>query len=96
MPERAGGDVEDSAPITVAQALARSSYLKARGGDIYNAARVRVHLPDVIALQAVALLTVKELRRWRDSLIGKGLAASTVNRNSAHSRPRLSWLLLRT
>jgi integrase len=76
-----GGDGEDSKPVSVTQALDRFAIdLKARRGDPYNAQRVRVHLSDALASKAVALLRMRELRRWRDSLTGKGLAANTVNR----------------
>ncbi len=76
-----GCDGEDGKPVSVGQALDRYAIdLTARQGDPYNAQRVRVHLSDAFASKAVALLTVRELRRWRDSLIGEGLAASTVNR----------------
>jgi integrase len=76
-----GCDTEDSKPVSVTQALDRyATDLKARRGDPYNAQRVRVHLSDDFAHKAVALLTVRELRRWRDSLTGKDLAANTVNR----------------
>ena len=58
--------------------------LQVRGGDIYNAERVRVHLPDMLAGKVVSLLTLpREFRHWRDGLLKKGLAASTVNRTCA-------------
>jgi integrase len=77
---------EDSGkPVTIAQAIDRyEADLKARGGDTYNAQRVRVHLPDVLANKTVALLAApQEFRHWRDGLVKKGLAPSTVNRTSA-------------
>jgi len=56
-------------PITVRQALDRyEADLKTRGGDIHNANRPRIHLPPVLAEKSVALLTVDELRDWRDGL----------------------------
>lgn len=72
---------DDGRPPTVAQALDRYELdLRARGGDIYNAQRVRVHLSSTLAAKPVALLTAHELHRWRDSLIAKGLAPATINR----------------
>lgn len=68
-------------PITVAEALDRyAADLRLRGGDIYNAGHVRKHLSASLLAKPVQLLTAVELRRWRDSLLAKGLAASSVNR----------------
>jgi integrase len=75
-------DCDSGKPATVGEGV--DSYeadLKARDGDAYNARRVRIHLPDTLANETVALLTSpRQFRHWRDSLIKKGLAASTVNR----------------
>lgn len=68
-------------PITVAEALDRyEADLRVRGGDTYNAGHARLHLSASLLAKPVQLLTAAELRRWRDSLLAKGLAASTVNR----------------
>jgi integrase len=68
-------------PITVAAALAEyEADLRARGGDIGNVARVRVHLPDALAEKLVGTLTARDLQRFRDAQIKKGLARDTVNR----------------
>jgi integrase len=68
-------------PITVATALAEyEADLRARGGDIGNVARVRVHLPDALADKLVGTLTARDLQRFRDAQIKKGLARDTVNR----------------
>jgi integrase len=69
----------------VAQAIDRYEIdLSTRGGDAYNAQRVRVHLPDVLASKTVPLLAApREFRHWRDGLLKKGLAPSTVNRTCA-------------
>jgi integrase len=76
-----GGDM--SKPATVADALdAYETDLKTRNADPYNARRCRVHLPASLADKAVALLTAKELRHWRDSLLKAGLAAPSVKRTS--------------
>jgi integrase len=85
---RGGRDVDDEdsgKPVTVAQMMDRyEADLKARGGDVYNAQRVRIHLPDVLASKSVSLLAApREFRHWRDGLVKKGLAPSTVNRTCA-------------
>src|SRR3954453_19399018 len=72
---RGGSDEGDGKPVSVAQAL--DSYevdLQARGGDVRNVARIRVHLSTTLASKAVALLTFRDLRYWREGLIKKGLA----------------------
>jgi integrase len=75
-------DADSAKPITVGEAMDRyEADLKARGGDAYNAQRVRVHLPDALRNETVALLTSpRKFRHWRDGLTKKGLAASSVNR----------------
>jgi integrase len=77
---------EDSGkPVTMAQMIDRyETDLRSRGGDVYNAQRVRVHLPDALASKTVAMLSSpREFRHWRDGLLKKGLAPSTVNRTCA-------------
>jgi hypothetical protein len=65
---------------TVASALDNyEADLKTRGGDLANVARVRVHLPKALSVKAVALLTARELRRWRDGL-KKTLSSGSINR----------------
>ena len=81
----AGGskDGDDDKPVTVAQALDRyETDLDLRGGDMRNVHRVRVHLPHSLAAKAVALLSTRELRHWRDALIKKGLAPASVKRTA--------------
>jgi site-specific recombinase XerD len=76
-----GSQGEQGELVSVAHAL--DSYetdLQARGNGVENAGRVRLHLPDGLAHKTVALLTARDLRQWRDSLIGKGLAPASVNR----------------
>ena len=78
-------DADSGKPATVREAVDRyETDLKARESDAYNAQRVRVHLPDALANETVALLTSpRKFRHWRDGLKKKGLAASTVNRTCA-------------
>jgi integrase len=74
-------DTDSGKPATVDAALAAyAADLVARGSRAYNAERVRVHLPKALADKTVALLTTRELRRWRDSMLAKGLAPASVGR----------------
>ena len=82
-----GGDV--SKLITVAEALAAYEVdLRARGGDVYNARRCRIHLPSILASKTVALLTAKELRHWRGGLLEAGLAPPQSRGRAGRSRRR--------
>jgi integrase len=54
--------------------------LRARGDDVGNASRVRHHLTPTLASKPVALLTVAELRRWRDDLLASGVTAANLVR----------------
>src|SRR5262249_5556914 len=67
-------------PCTVAEALdPYAADLKARGGLVANAQRVRYHLPPALAAKAIALLTSRELQRLRDGLALK-IKPASVNR----------------
>ena len=84
-----GGD--DGKLINVRQSLTHyESDLKTRGGDPANVARVRIHLPQDMLGKTVALLTSRELRRWRDSLLGNGLAPASINRSCAAFKAALN------
>ena len=66
-------------PVTVGEALVvYEADLRTRGADSANAERVRRRLPPGLREKAVALLSARDLRRWRDSL--DGVTTSTVNR----------------
>jgi len=85
-----GEAIDESRPLTVAEALERyEADLKARGGDPYNARHARLHLTASILSKPVALLGATELRKWRDSLLDKGLAPGTVNRTKTGLRAAL-------
>jgi hypothetical protein len=85
-----GEAIDESRPVTVAEALDRyEADLKARGSSPYNAEHPRIHLPALILNKTVALLSATELTKWRDSLLAKGLAPSTVNRTKTGLRAAL-------
>jgi integrase len=70
----------DTAPISVDAALKDYQRdLEARNANPYNAQSPRVHLTPVLLAKPVQLLSVAELKKWRDSLLGK-LKPATVNR----------------
>ena len=72
---------DDSRPLTTDEALTLyEKDLISRGGSPYNAKHARLHLPASILSKPCALLGATELTKWRDSLLAKGLAPSTVNR----------------
>ena len=57
--------------------------------DAQNANRVRRHLTQTLATKPVALLTMNDLRHWRDGLVSKGVAPATINRTRAGLRAAL-------
>ena len=84
------GEEEQGKPVTIALALDRyKAHLETRGGDVGNVARVRLHLPDALANKTVALLTARELQKWRDGLV-KHLAPATVNRTTTALKAALN------
>src|SRR5262249_27853104 len=67
-------------PATVAEALADyEADLIARSASPANACRVRYHLPPALAAKPVSLLTARELKHLRDSLVVK-IKPSSINR----------------
>lgn len=76
----ADAGVAGSAPISVDSGLkAYEDDLKARGADVYNAKHPRAHLTAALLARPIMLLTVTELKKWRDSLLGK-ISPATINR----------------
>jgi integrase len=72
---------EGDKPATVKDALDQyEADLRDRSGDVANAARVRTHLTDTLAGKFVSALTVRDLRRFRDGLLKKGLTRDSINR----------------
>jgi site-specific recombinase XerD len=85
-----GAADDESRPVTVSEALALyEKDLLARGSSPYNAEHARIHLTNAILSKPVALLGATELRKWRDSLLAKGLAPGTVNRTKTGLRAAL-------
>jgi integrase len=77
-------------PVTVSEALDRYQRdLESRGADAQNANRVRRHLSPTLATKPVALLTMNDLRHWRDDLVSKGVTPATINRTRAGLRAAL-------
>ena len=74
-------ETDTSKPVTVAGALdAYELDLKARNANPYNAQYIRTLIPVGLATKAVALLTARELRAWRDSELKRGIAPPSVSR----------------
>jgi len=85
-----GEPIDESRPVTVSEALTcYEKDLLARGGSPYNAQHPRLHLPASILNKPVAMLGATELTKWRDSLLAKGLAPTTVNRTKTGLRAAL-------
>jgi hypothetical protein len=86
-----GGESTSDRPITVSEALDNyAAELHSRRGDGGNVTRVRYHLPPSLANTAVALLTARDLRRWRDGLLEKGLAPASASRTARILKAALS------
>jgi integrase len=76
-----GGEGSGDRPATVGESIDNyESDLSARGADKRNATMVRFNLPDTLKAKAVALLTEKELRTWRNGLVKRGLTPATADR----------------
>jgi integrase len=68
-------------PVTLEQALADYERdLAMRGGLIAQVERVRRQLTPALLARPVGLLTMRELRHWRDGELARGLAAASVTR----------------
>jgi integrase len=77
------GQNDSSRPATVDEALtAYAGDLKARGGDVANASRVRHNLPAGLLARPVSLLTSKLLRDWRNNLVKDDMTSSGANRTA--------------
>jgi integrase len=77
---RAGEGSSDSL-ITVQEATDNyQADLAARGAEKGNATQIRRNLTDTLASKPVALLTEKELRAWRNSVVKRGLKPTSADR----------------
>jgi integrase len=80
----------DTKPVTVSEAVDRYECdLKSRGADVSNARRVHRHMTSALAGKPVGLVTVNDLRHWRDGLVAKGVEPATINRTRAGLRAAL-------
>ena len=76
---------------TVGEALAAyEADLRARGGDIGNAHRVRIYLPAALAAKTVATLTPHDFKPWVLALTKSGLTPAAVNRTNTGFRACLN------
>ena len=69
------------APVTLDQALVDYRQdLIANGQPTINESHPRHHLTPALLVRLVSQLTARELKTWRNSLVAKGVKASTINR----------------
>jgi integrase len=76
-----GTDTDTNRPASVSGAI--NSYeadLRARGGNVGNAQRIRKHITPTLAAKPVGLLTVRELAAWRDGLLAAGMKPASAVR----------------
>jgi site-specific recombinase XerD len=74
-------DHDPNRPLTLDEALRRyRTDLQARSARPYNADLARTHLTPSVLSKPLALITTDELKAWRNRLVAKGLAPSSVNR----------------
>jgi integrase len=76
-----GKHTDAAKPITVAEALDEYERdLAVRGGGVAPVRRVRRTLIPALLERPVGLLVMRELRRWRDGELARGLAPASVTR----------------
>jgi integrase len=72
---------DSSKPLTLDEALTRyETDLRVRSARPDNARNARYHLTPNLLSKPLTLIAADELRTWRDSVVAKGLAPSSVNR----------------
>jgi integrase len=87
-----GKATDATKPITLEAALAEYGRdLTIRGGGIAQVNRVRKQLTPVLLARPVGLLTMRELRNWRDALLATGLAPATVSRSGRTLKACLNY-----
>jgi integrase len=78
-------------PATFGEAIdAYERDLKARGGSVANAGRIRKHVTPTLSSKPIALLTSKDLSAWRDRLLANGMKPATVVRLSKATKAALN------
>jgi integrase len=76
-----GKDSASGRPATLDEAI--DDYradLIARGGSTQNASSIRFHMPATLLSKPVSMLTSRELRHWRDSMLANGMKPATLLR----------------
>jgi integrase len=87
-----GKHTDASKPVTVAEALDEYERdLAVRGGLVAHVQRVRRLLTSVLLQRPVGLLAMRELRRWRDGEIARGLKPGSVTRTAAALKAALNY-----
>ena len=87
-----GKAADASKPITIDAALTDyAADLVARGGLVEPLQRVRKRLTLALLTRPVGLLTVRELRRWRDGQLASGLAPGSVTRTCKAFKAALNY-----
>jgi site-specific recombinase XerD len=80
----------DATPATVAVAMRLyEADLRLRGAGAGNARRLGGHITDAFGSKYVAMLTSRDLRRWRD-MVAKKVVPATVNRTCAALKAALN------
>jgi integrase len=78
---RGDADQPGSAPTTVAGAIdAYEKDLKSRAADFANARRVSHHLSPALASMLVHMLSARDLRAWRNTMVERGARPASINR----------------
>ena len=76
-----GGDADTGRPVTVDEALKDyASELAVNGANARNATHPRHHLTPALLSKTVSLITARDLKAWRNSLLAGGVKAATINR----------------
>jgi integrase len=87
-----GPHTDASKPVTVAEALDEYERdLATRGGLVAHVGRVRRLLTPALLERPVGLLVMRELRRWRDGELARGLKPASVTRTCKAFAAALSY-----
>jgi integrase len=76
-----GSDADAGRPATIAEAV--DSYekdIRARGGSVANAKRIKRHLTAALANKPVSMSTVRDFTAWRDGLLAGGMKPTSAVR----------------